>query len=159
MAIIEASIDNAKVISEIISIANYDVAQRFNLNYENCPKHSSFCTEDWILKDFSRGVHFFLYKVENNFAGCVSFEKTSENVSYLNRLAVLPNHRKCGIGEKLVGKVFEFSKSKEIKTLSIGIISQNIELKKWYIKLGFVEYETKSFIHLPFDVTYMRYSI
>ena len=37
-----------------------DVAERFGLTAENCPKHPSNCTEGWIKKDFERGVVYFI---------------------------------------------------------------------------------------------------
>jgi hypothetical protein len=43
--------------------------------------------------------------------------------------------------------------------VSIGIIAEHIKLKKWYLKLGFIEASTKKFDHLPFDVTYMHYEL
>ena len=45
------------------------------------------------------------------------------------------------------------------KEISIGIISEQAELKLWYQKIGFVEGETKEFAHLPFLVTFMTYKL
>jgi hypothetical protein len=43
--------------------------------------------------------------------------------------------------------------------VSIGIIADHTILKNWYLKLGFIEGKTKSFDHLPFDVTFMSYDL
>jgi len=59
----------------------------------------------------------------------------------------------------LVKRVIEYSNQNGKETVSIGIIAKYIELKNWYIKLGFVEGETRSFQYLPFDVTYLSYKI
>ena len=42
---------------------------------------------------------------------------------------------------------------------SIGIISEQADLKSWYQKIGFVEIETKLFPHLPFLVAFMTYRL
>jgi hypothetical protein len=42
------------------------------------------------------------------------------------------------------------------KLISIGIINENIVLKKWYTDYGFVEKGLKRFDHLPFEVCFME---
>jgi N-acetylglutamate synthase-like GNAT family acetyltransferase len=91
--------------------------------------------------------------------GCVAFEQPDSKTSYLNRLSVLPEHRCKGVGAKLVNHIFDYSKLKNIQSVSIGIIAAHITLKQWYLKLGFTEIETRTFDHLPFDVTYMQYKL
>jgi hypothetical protein len=39
--------------------------------------------------------------------------------------------------------------------VEIGIISEDIELKDWYGKFGFVQKSTRKFDHLPFIVAFM----
>lgn len=151
----QANIEDAELIASIVSEANKDVALRFNLNYENAPKHPSFCTADWVKADFERGALYFIYEVEGVPLGCVSFEGESPDTGYLNRLSVVPAARSKGIGGKLVHKHLQISKDKGINKISIGIIAEFTELKNWYLRLGFKEGVTKSFEHLPFRVCFM----
>ena len=159
MKIKGTNIDDAEQIALIVSQANKDVAEQFDINFENNPKHPSFYTTDWVLSDFDRGEQYFICCVDNVNTGCVAFEQPDPDTAYLNRLSVLPEHRRHGIGTKLVNFVLEYSKSKNIKFVSIGIIAAHEVLKKWYASLGFIEGETQKFDHLPFDVTYMRYHL
>ena len=156
MSIMESTIDNVEVIAGIISKSNKDVAEEFGINVNNNPKHPSFCNKDWILSDFERGEEYFIYKLEGTGVGCVAFENPRPGIAYLNRLSVLPEYRHNGVGEELVRYVFNYAKSKNIQRVSIGIIAEHIKLKNWYLKLGFVEGEMKTFPHLPFDVQYMN---
>jgi N-acetylglutamate synthase-like GNAT family acetyltransferase len=151
----QAKIKDAEVIAAIVSEANKDVAQRFNLNRENAPKHPSFCNAAWVKADFERRAVYFIYELDGVPLGCVSFEIASPDTAYLNRLSVLPSARSKGIGEKLVHRHIQFSKDQEITKISIGIIAAFTELKNWYLKLGFKEGVTKIFDHLPFQVCYM----
>ncbi len=151
----QAQIEDAEQIASIISEANKDVAIRFKLNSQNAPKHPSFCTEDWVKADIERRVVYFLYELDGNPLGCVGFEKATPDTAYMNRLSVLPPARSQGIGEQLVQKYLEFAKEKNIKIVSIGIIAEFIELKNWYLKLGFRESSTQIFEHLPFHVCFM----
>ena len=74
-------------------------------------------------------------------------------------MSVLSSHQNKGIGEKLVSHIFTYSKEKKHSHVSIGIIANNLQLKNWYLKLGFHEKVTKHLEHLPFDVTNMNYKL
>ncbi|TDO97940.1 acetyltransferase (GNAT) family protein [Marinomonas balearica] len=151
--------DDAEVISWIISESNKDVAEQFGINIENNPKHPSFCNKDWVLADFQRGEEYFMYEKDSVGLGCVAFESPRLGVAYLNRLSVLPMYRQSGIGEALVKHIIQYSETKNIQRVSIGIIAEHTKLKNWYLKLGFIEGEIKTFPHLPFDVQYMSYKV
>lgn len=159
MDIRDATRNDIALLAQIIAESNRDVAERFGLNKDNCPKHPSLCTEDWVLADFARGERYFILQDEGSAIGCVAYENPSEGLAYLNRLSVLPGHRQRGAGAQLVGHVIDLAQSSGIETISIGIIAENEELKRWYIKLGFIEGETRTFPHLPFTVGYLHYEV
>ena len=159
MIIKEASIQDAQKIAEIVCCSNKDVAQQFNLTFENSPKHPSFCTKEWVISDFERGAEYFICYIDNQPVGCVAFEQPDPDTIYLNRLSVLPNHRHQGIGAALVNYIIEYSKSKKASYISIGIIAEHTVLKNWYSMLGFTEGDIQKFEHLPFDVLYMQYAL
>jgi len=159
MTIVKANIEQAKKIAEIISESNKAVAKRFDITYENNPKHPSFYTAEWVASDFERGEKYFVAEHDGNFIGCVAFESPEPTLAYLNRLSVLPQYRRMGVGEKLVKHLIDYSNLQGVETVSIGIIAKFTELKNWYIKLGFIEGETKTFSHLPFQVMYLSFTI
>ena len=156
MDITLASIDDSETIANIVSTSNKDVAQMFNINKDNNPKHPSFYHKDWVVSDFDKGEIYFLYKEGDEVVGCVAFEPRDTQVGYLNRLSVLPSHQKRGTGEKLVKHIFQYAKGSGMTDVSIGIIAKHTVLKNWYIGLGFVEKGMKEFPHLPFDVLFMK---
>ncbi|WP_044418336.1 GNAT family N-acetyltransferase [Halarcobacter anaerophilus] len=152
-----AKIEDAKILSSIISESNKDVANEFGLNINNAAKHPSFCTKEWVISDFEKGEEYFLYFKDNLPVGCVAFENPRAGVAYLNRLCVLREFRHHNIGKELVWFIFDYAKRKDIKRLSIGIIAKNTRLKNWYLNLGFKEGDTKTFFYLPFDVLFMNH--
>src|SRR5437870_4290440 len=97
MHIREATLEDLPTIALLVSESNKDVAVRFGLNAQNCPKHPSFCTENWIQIDLSRGETYFILEENSKPIGCVAYESPSAGVAYLNRLSVLPAHRKRGV--------------------------------------------------------------
>ena len=153
------TVNDAEDIAFIVSEANKDIAQQFNLNIKNASKHPSFCTTSWVLSEFKRGEEYCLYKDGKIPAGCVAFEQPDDDTAYLNRLSVLPEFRHNGIGATLVRYVLDYSRTKDVKIVSIGIIADHELLKHWYLGLGFIEVSIQKFDHLPFAVRYLKYEL
>lgn len=159
MNIRESTHEDSATIAMLVSESNKDVATKFGLNAENCPKHPSFCTEAWVKADMERGARYFIIKRNSKPIGCVAYESPSSGLAYLNRLSVLPEHRNRGVGAQLVQYIVSLARSASIQTISIGVIGEHMELQRWYKKLGFRDGETKRFPHLPFSVKYMTYAV
>ena len=159
MQIREASPNDAATIATLVSQSNLDVAQQFGLNADNCPKHPSFCQAGWVEGDFARGERYFILEENSDPIACVAYETPSAGLAYLNRLSVLPGHRRCGLGARLVEHIIELARAGAVHTISIGVIGEHTELRRWYQDLDFVTGETKRFPHLPFSVTYMAYTV
>lgn len=155
----QADANDTSVVSHIIRDSFRDVAERFSLTPENCPKHPSNCTDEWIRGDIARGVTYYVLEHGNVFAGCVALETATPDLSYLERLAVLPDMRRKGFGRALVEHLFLRARASGAQTVGIGMISDESELKQWYKNLGFIEGDTKEFTHLPFRVTFMTYEL
>ena len=147
------------VLSGLIRVSFGDVAERFALTLENCPKHPSNCTDEWIENDFARGVAYYILESDGTPVGCVALEKANPELCYLERLGVLPQSRRKGFGKALVDHVLYEATAVGAKQIGIGIISDDVELKLWYQRIGFVAKETKEFAHLPFLVTFMLYEL
>ncbi len=149
--------EDIRALAEIIRNSFHDIALRFGLTQENCPKHPSHCTVDWVQQDMERDVQYFILEDHGLASGCVALEMATLELCYLERLAVLPHRRHHGFGRALVDHVLAKAKDSGAHQVSIGIIAKQTELKNWYQKIGFVEIETKKFAHLPFEVTFMSY--
>ncbi len=143
------------ILSALIRTSFRSVAERFALTPENCPKHPSNCTDGWIQGDIERGVTYYILEHRGVPAGCVALEKAGSDLFYLERLAVLPEERQRGFGRTLVEHVLAEARNLDGKQVSVGVISDQAELRRWYQKMGFAEGETKEFEHLPFRVTFL----
>jgi ribosomal protein S18 acetylase RimI-like enzyme len=151
--------EDAQVLAETIRRSFRDVAERFGLMEDNAPRHPSNCTADWIRNDMECGITYIAVENKRHVVGCVALERANTKVCYLERLAVLPDHRRRGFGKALVSHVLSEARRLGVNYVSIGIIAEHTELKDWYKKLGFIEGESKEFPHLPFPVTFMSYGI
>lgn len=159
MIIREASAKDLTTIAMLVSESNKDIAEKFGLNADNCPKHPSFCTEAWVKSDLARGERYFILEEDSVPIACVAYENPSAGLAYLNRLSVLPPYRNRGIGAHLVKYIIQLAQASSIQTISIGVIGEHSDLQRWYRSLGFIDGETKHFPHLPFSVKYMSYAV
>ena len=159
MNIHEATAQDVATLALLVSASNQDVAARFGLTLDNCPKHPSFCTREWITADLSRGERYFVLEDGGVPVACVAYETPNAEIAYLNRLSVLPEWRRRGYGEQLVAHVIALARAVAIPAISIGVIGEHEDLQRWYRKQGFVDGESKRFPHLPFAVKYMRYTV
>jgi GNAT superfamily N-acetyltransferase len=159
MNIRRTTVSDVEALTRIIGRSYQTVAVKFDLNSSNCPKHPSNCTGEWIIADFERGVTYFMLESDGKEIGCAALEKADPELCYLERLAVIPEYRNQGFGKFLVDYAFHEAKMLGCKRISIGIISKQHELKDWYSRIGFKEGITKSFDHLPFEVTFMECDI
>ena len=53
------------------------MARRFELTPENCPKHPSNYTREWVEGDMERRVRYFILMADGTAVGCVGVEKGS----------------------------------------------------------------------------------
>jgi diamine N-acetyltransferase len=154
-----AGVADTLTLARLVSEANKDVALRFGLNAQNCPKHPSFCTEAWIESDLARGERYFILEEGGAAIGCAAYERPGPGRAYLNRLSVLPGYRNQGAGARLVQHIIQMASADSVQSISIGVIGEHAELKRWYESQGFISGEIKQFPHLPFSVQYMARSL
>jgi hypothetical protein len=62
VSIKKAGSADISILSDFIRHAYKDVAQRFGLTLQNCPKHPSNCTDEWVQSDLDRGVIYSMNK-------------------------------------------------------------------------------------------------
>ncbi len=155
MNIREANETDIGVLVTLIRNSFRDVAERFELTVENCPKNLAFCTEEQIKTDFKKGLKYYILEENGQACGCVALEKAGPDFCYLGRLAVLPKHRRNGYGKALINHIFEQARKIGVQRVEIGMIAKDRKLKNWYRKFGFIKKGTKRFDHLPFTVAFM----
>ncbi len=151
----EATDEDASVLARLIGDSFSDVAERFNLTSKNAPTHPSNCAPSWIRSDFEKGVRYFILENEGEPCGCVAMERAGSDHCYLERLSVLPEHRRKGFGRDLVEHVLSEARRMGIHRVEIAIIAEHGELREWYEKQGFAVTGHRRLNNLPFEVTFM----
>lgn len=146
---------DSKIIADIIYRANQPVAKQFNITIENCPKHPSNCTHQWISGAIGNGDIFLILEYKNTPVGCVSFTGSINQVANIKRLAVLPEYQKKGFGKLLISSIEKQIQDRGYRKITLGVIDDNKSLVSWYQKYGFRFNIRKRFSHLPFKVCFM----
>lgn len=155
MTIRDANESDKSVLVALIRDSFRDVAEKFGLTAENCPKFPAFNAKERVESDFEKGLRYYILEENDKVCGCVALEKAGMDLCYLGRLSVLPEYRNKGFGEALVNHLLEQAGKIGFRRVEIGIISKHRKLRNWYKKFGFVQKGTKKFDHLPFTVAFM----
>ncbi len=137
------------------------VADELGFTEENAPRFTAFATDTNRL-----GYQFcvekkpmFVYLHRGSIVGYYSLVLLENGNVELNNLSVLPEFRHLGIGEKLVNDAIEKVRTVGKDKIEIGIVEENVKLRKWYEKLGFIHTGTKKFDFFPFTCGYLEKSL
>ena len=134
------------------------VAGDFGLTEENCPGHTSFMTPERLETHFTQGWQMYGMEWDGRLIGCYALSRADENRFELHNLAVLPEHRHCGCGKRMLEDAKARVLSQGGWAIAIGIIEESAVLKCWYMGNGFVSTGTQLFPHLPFTVGFLEWT-
>ena len=134
------------------------VADEFGFTEENAPRFTAFATDDRRLYYQFSEEHkpMYVYLKGNKIVGYYSLAILNEDEVELNNLAVLPEERHRGIGQKLLKDCFARVRTLGVKKLKISIVEENQVLRKWYEDNGFIHLGTMKFDFFPFTCGYME---
>ncbi len=72
MIIRDANEADVGILATLLRESFRDVAERFDLTVENCPKNLAFCTDQRIDADVERGLSFYIIEQDDRPCGCVA---------------------------------------------------------------------------------------
>ena len=135
------------------------VANEFGFTSENAPRFTAFSVNEerlfWQYDNENRPM--FAYFDDEKIVGYYSLLYFENNECELNNLCVLPEFRHRKIGEELLNDAFSQAKRSNCSKIKIGIVEENIRLRQWYEKHGFVHTGTEKFDFFPFTCGYMEF--
>ena len=132
------------------------VADAFHLTKENCLGHTAFIALEKLKIKYDSGERMYIYYADSVPVVFFSLKQLGNETWELDHLAVLPEYRHCGIGKELLEFAEKTIQAQNGKLLKIGIMEENVKLKQWYMRNGFLSTGTKRFAHLPFTVGFME---
>ncbi|MCH5324901.1 MAG: GNAT family N-acetyltransferase [Eubacterium sp.] len=141
----------------VIKTGFMTVADEFGFTEENAPRFTAFATDEQRLNwQFDEGRPMFVYVGnDDSIVGYVSLHITDNGECELNNLCVLPEHRHKLIGNMLYDHAVKAARQHGCKVMNIGIVEENVRLRRWYEKLGARHIGTEKFDFFPFTCGYM----
>lgn len=150
--------DDLAVCVEVIKESFTTVAEEFNITRESSPCYVAYSvTEEKLKEQLEDGRYMALYCDENErVLGFFSLIMLNNWECELSNLCVLPEHRHGGIGGKLLEHAFDVAKNAGCIKMNIGIIGENVVLRKWYERYGAYHLESRKYDFFPFTCGYME---
>ena len=143
---------------ELIRRSFGTVAEQFGFTEENAPRFTAFATDKqrlvWHMEGEKRPM--YAYVDSGKIVGYYSLFMQENQECELSNLCVSPDYRHRGIGEALLKHAFEKAKELGCQKVNIGIVEENVVLRKWYEEQGCVHLGAKKFEHFPFTCGFMK---
>ena len=135
------------------------VAEEFGFTEENAPRFTAFATTEqrltWHLHGEKRPMYVFESET-GEIIGYYSLLLQENKECELNNLCVAPECRHGKVGEALLFHSYERAKEAGCVKMNIGIVEENVKLRKWYEKYGAVHIGTKKHEFFPFTCGHME---
>ena len=134
------------------------VADEFRFTIENAPRFTAFATteERLVYQLEQERRQMFAYYDDGRIVGYYSLLKQNEKECELNNLCVLEEYRHKKIGEQLLEHAFKEARKMGCSQMNIGIVEENVKLRKWYETHGAEHIGTEKYDFFPFTCGYMR---
>lgn len=154
----EAKREDIPTCVNVIRRSFMTVADEYGITKENAPGFIAFAISDdrlyWQMDKEHRPM--FVAEEDGVLCGYYSLRIQENRECELNNLAVLPQYRHRGIGGQLLKHSYAFAKSVGCHAMNIGIVEENIVLRKWYEQNGAIHTGTQKFAFFPFTCGYLR---
>jgi ribosomal protein S18 acetylase RimI-like enzyme len=133
------------------------VADEFGLTEENNPTNPAFIDLGKLIRLQNEAVCFYKLMVEKKPVGFIAIEESKEEKTtyYIEKVSVLPDFRHKGFGKMLMDFASKQIHNRGGRKISVALINDNLQLKRWYTKLGYKVAGLKNFHRLPFSVCFM----
>lgn len=143
---------------EVICKSFMTVADEFGFTIENAPRFTAFATtEERLLYQYEKEQRLMFACYENDkMVGYYSLLKQNEGECELNNLCVLEEYRHKKIGEQLLEHAFSEAGKMGCSQINIGIVEENVKLRKWYEAHGAEHIRTEKYDFFPFTCGYMK---
>ena len=143
---------------EVICRSFMTVADEFRFTIENAPRFTAFATteERLVYQLEQERRQMFAYYDDGRIVGYYSLLKQNEKECELNNLCVLEEYRHKKIGEQLLEHAFVEAGKMGCTQMNIGIMEENVKLRKWYEDHGAEHIGTDKYDFFPFTCGYMK---
>lgn|GEM_PF-282978 len=147
----------------VIQTSFQTVAKELELTKGIFPASGAFFDKNGFHKLLNKGaVMVGLYAEEDNqskLVGCIAYSANDGKKYKIMKLAILPSYRHKGYGSRLMDHIENIIDESSGNVLSLGMVSENEVLKKWYVDRGFQIVKVKRYKQTNFNICFMEKKI
>lgn len=126
---------------------------------ENCPYRGRTCLPLYVFeKEFDNGYLMYGYMLSNQIIGFLSMQIKASEVC-IEDIAIVPDYQNKGYGSELFMFAKEIAQNSNCKTISLGMVHDNVPLRKWYEKQGLRTIKLINFEKVSYTVGIMELSL
>ncbi|MBR4887565.1 MAG: GNAT family N-acetyltransferase [Clostridia bacterium] len=141
---------------EIMKLSYENTAIKFGMTEENCPYRGRTCLPYHVLEDeYNAGCMMYGYKQNEAIIGFLSLRK-EQQIMRVNDIAILPAYQNKGFGSTLIQFAIEQAKAQNCDRIILGMVYDNVPLRKWYEKMGFRTIKLKKYEKVNYQVATME---
>jgi len=141
---------------KIIELGYENTAQKFGMTEENCPHRGRTRLPYHVFEnEYENGCLMYVYILNGEIIGFLSLQ-TAEKTMHINDIVILPAYQNKGFGSALMQFVKEQAKASNCEKINLGMVHENIPLRKWYEKMGFKTIKPKQYEKVTYTVGTME---
>ena len=144
---------------EILKSSYEKTAVTFGMTEENCPyRGRTRLPLDVLEKEFDNGYFMYGYIHDDQMIGFLSMQQREKELN-IQDIAVLPEYQNRGYGSELFHFTKEIAVKANCRKISLGMVHDNIPLRKWYQDRGFEVVKLINFEKVSYTVGIMELSL
>ena len=144
---------------EILKRSYEKTAMTFGMTEKNCPyRGRTRLPLDVFEKEFDDGYFMYGYIDNDQPVGFLSMRQKKNELD-IQDIAVLPEYQNKGYGSELFLFAKDFAIKSNCRKISLGMVYDNVPLRKWYQDRGFEVVKLISFEKVSYTVGIMELSL
>lgn len=143
---------------DILKRSYENTAVTFGMTEENCPYRGRTRLPLYVLeKEFEDGYLMYGYMHNNQIIGFLSMQIKASELC-IEDIAIDPDYQNKGYGSELFMLAKETAQNSNCKIISLGMVHDNVPLRKWYEKQGLRTIKLINFEKVSYTVGIMELS-
>lgn len=141
---------------DILKRSYENTAVTFGMTEENCPYRGRTRLPLYVLEtEFDDGYLMYGYIHNNKVIGFLSMQVKASELC-IQDIAILPDYQNRGYGSELFLLAKKIAKNLNCVRISLGMVHDNIPLRKWYQKQGLRTVQLINFEKVSYTVGIME---
>lgn len=142
---------------EILKCGYENTAVTFGMTEENCPYRGRTRLPYQVLaQEYDNGCMMYAYMHNQEIVGFLSLSADGQTL-HINDIVIHPRFQNHGFGSALMRFAKEQAKALHCTKIKLGMVHDNLPLRRWYEKAGFVTTKLIKYDKVSYTVGTMEF--